>query len=162
MSYKCDYCDKTFQTPQALASHITYQHKRVKPKIPTIPTPPSIYEDENILALRKKLEELRLQSAIEEYQTKPTITQLSERVAKLEEKTRDLDAIKQKVDNINDILIKISDSHAKLSKDFEKIISTFVWFANEICSTFNLEPAEKYIFLEEVAKRLGRTLPPLK
>jgi len=87
LSFKCDICGKTFKTPQSLASHISYVHKKPKriKEITTTPTPPAIQHDPEILELRKKLEKRKLERQLEELENTPKLIELAERVTKLEE-----------------------------------------------------------------------------
>jgi hypothetical protein len=123
MSYQCDICGKSFQTPQALKSHISYQHKRPKRiKEITTTTPPQILEDPEIIELRKQLEKRRLQRAIEEVEDVPKIIELAERTIKLEETIKGIQDYQAKQDQT---LTRLSNILSNLLTQFAFIARTF-------------------------------------
>jgi len=158
MAYKCDYCNKTFETLQALASHVTYKHKRVKPleKITTIPTPPEILQDPQIIALRKEYEIRRLRRAIEEMEEVPKTIELAERVTKLEEVLKKFEDFKYQLDKFAEHIKNLTEHIRVLKNDNEnhKIILCKLL----ILAYANNEDIKDQLFLqirEEIKHRYG-------
>jgi hypothetical protein len=128
MSYQCDICGKSFQTPQALKSHISYQHKRPKRiKEITTTTPPQILEDPEIIELRKQLEKRRLQRAMEELEDVPKIIDLSERTTKLEEIIKGIQDYQAKQDQT---LTRLSNLVSNLTIQLDFIAQSLPLFLN--------------------------------
>ena len=119
-----------FKTPQALSSHITYTHRRVKTlEGAATPTPPEILTDPEILELRKKLEKRRLEKALEDIEETPKIIDLAERVIRLEETMKDVEKLKTYEQTQDKTLRSLTDWIDYLKKDNERhkiIISNFL------------------------------------
>jgi IS30 family transposase len=135
MSFKCEVCGKTFQTPQALASHIHYVHERRKEKklkelaTPT-PTPPAIKQvieqDPEIIDLEKRLRKMELQKKIRELEDVPKLVEVAERVTRLEDavkKTQESQTLQtQELSHLSTTVSSISNELT----DLKELIKWFV------------------------------------
>jgi IS30 family transposase len=129
MSFKCEVCGKTFQTPQALASHIHYVHERRKQRklkelITPTPTPPAIKQaieqDPEIIELEKQLRKMELQKKIRDLEDVPKLVEVAERVTRLEDtvkkiqesqtlQTQELSQLSATVSNISNELTNLKE-----------------------------------------------------
>ena len=116
--FRCDMYDKTFKTPQALSSHITYAHRRARMQgITDAPLPPEILNDPEILELRKKLEKKRIQKELDELEETPKIIELVERVRGLEENAKKVEKLETQQLGQDKTLRQLADLVQRLKID---------------------------------------------